>query len=282
MKDQKTRDNKIVPIKNLVDRAINTFEQKGVLDTGWNKPPKPQSAKCIKCGAVIDWTFTEPIYWENRVFAGTGIWEKPELCNKCLELKLMAEQQTENERLYQSRIQRSGLYPKHLKKRFDNRLGNEDGAVKLCNRFCQKQDFNLFLWGGSGLKKTHLLSAVANELLKSKDIRFWRTPDFLNNIRKITTEFGSADADDFLKAEVENGAPLLIDDIGAEKVTDFALEKFYNFFDFCDLYERKGIIVASNLDLKSLSERLSDRITSRMAGLFKTREVKGEDWRVKR
>jgi len=274
----KIRAGKVEHICEPTDRLLKKLQP----DKSWQKPSEPKAPVKCKCGGIIIRTFIEPIFYEGRVFAGTGVWVHDEKCQKCKEKEEAERLKAIQEQEYQSRIQRSGLYPKHLKMRFDNLIGEEDEATKFCKKFCVSQDFNLFLWGGSGIKKTHLLSAVANELLKQKDVHFWRTTDLLNNIRKTTVEYGSADADDWLKAEVESAAPILLDDIGAEKVTDFALEKFYNFFDFCDLYERKGIIIVSNLNLDTLAERLSDRITSRIAGLCKIKEVKGDDWRLKK
>lgn len=274
----KNRAGKIEHISEPTDRLLKKLQP----DKSWQKPPMPKAPVKCKCGGLIIHTFVEPIFYEGRVLTGTGIWVHDEKCQKCKEKEESERLKAIQEREYQSRIQRSGLYPKHLKMRFNNLVGEEDEVTKFCKKFCVSQDFNLFLWGGSGIKKTHLLSAVANELLKRKDVHFWRTTDFLNNIRKIAVEYGSAESDDFLKAEVEGGVPILLDDIGAEKVTDFALEKFYNFFDFCDLYERKGIIIVSNLNLDTLAERLSDRITSRIAGLCKIKEVKGDDWRLKK
>jgi hypothetical protein len=74
--------------------------------------------------------------------------------------------------------------------------------------------------------------------------------------------------------------PLILDDIGTEKPSEWAQQNIFLIID--RRYETlRQTIFTSNLSLDELSERLGDRITSRIAEMCKVIELKGKDRRIK-
>lgn len=118
-----------------------------------------------------------------------------------------------------------------------------------------------FVYGGSGLGKTHLLHAIGNAIQKrdSKSVVFYQTTD------RFVNEFISAIR--FNKVHVFQQKyrmidVLLIDDIQFISNKEQTQEAFFHIFNF--LYDgRKQIIFSSDIfprDIKGLEERLRSRL----------------------
>ena len=72
---------------------------------------------------------------------------------------------------------------------------------------------------------------------------------------------------------------LILDDLGAEKSSEFALQSLYVIID--QRYsEIRPTIITSNLSLGEIAEKVGDRIASRIAGMCKVIELKGKDRRL--
>jgi DNA replication protein DnaC len=72
---------------------------------------------------------------------------------------------------------------------------------------------------------------------------------------------------------------LVIDDLGAEKISEWSRQLFYILLDrrYRDM---KQTIITSNLSLKEVSERLDDRIASRIAEMGEIIKMDGKDYRI--
>lgn len=131
----------------------------------------------------------------------------------------------------------------------------------------QHEKYNpLFIYGDSGLGKTHLLSAIQNEMEKNYpgiNIIYISaetfTNEFLHSISSNTTDqfndkYRSADA-------------LLIDDIQFIAGKEQTEEKFFHIFN--ELYKlNKAIVLTSDRpakEIKSISDRLKTRFSSGLA-----------------
>jgi DNA replication protein DnaC len=74
---------------------------------------------------------------------------------------------------------------------------------------------------------------------------------------------------------------LIIDDIGAERVTEWVRERMVSIINtrssngLCTIY-------TSNLSPKELTEELGDRIASRVLGSSQVVEISGGDWRLEK
>ncbi len=124
----------------------------------------------------------------------------------------------------------------------------------------------LFIYGNSGLGKTHLMHAIGNyiEHKYNKKVLYVTSDDFMNDFTGLARKSNSGsnlDYAEFFKNKYRNVDVLLIDDIqflgGAEKTQQEFFHTFNNLYN-----DSKQIIVSSDRspeDLKVLEDRLRTR-----------------------
>ena len=154
------------------------------------------------------------------------------------------------------------LNPKYTFESFIVGKGN-DLATAAANAVVNKpgEVYNpLFLYGGVGLGKTHLLQAIGNSLLKKDPkikIVYLNTEkfvnDFINSIKKGTT--------DELKKYYRTVDVLLIDDIQFIAGKEQTQEEFFHTFN--ELHQKnKQIVMTSDRPPKAIAE-IEQRLISR-------------------
>lgn len=183
-------------------------------------------------------------------------------------------------------MEKSGLVGEMLEKTFDNFDLNyyTDGhsmqkkihrSIEFIDNIHQgKKQKNLYLWGNVGTGKTHLSLAIANQLLKyNHSVIYKRIDDLLEIIIELKYE------DKHNKEQLEvikNVDLLVIDDLGAEKTSAFALNQIRIILE-----ERsnmnKAMIINSNLDLDNLQKFYGARIADRIIENFDIYELKTEE-----
>ena len=152
---------------------------------------------------------------------------------------------------------------------FDNFIEGESNrfAKNACYAVaeCPSQDgYNpLFIWGQSGIGKTHLLYAIINHLKRKHPflkIVYKKSEDFINELITAIKEGDTLSfKNSYRKADV-----LLIDDIQFISGKEAMQEEFFH--TFSALYEAdKQIIITSDRppkDIKTLDDRLRTRFES--------------------
>ena len=128
----------------------------------------------------------------------------------------------------------------------------------------------LYLHGNFGCGKTYLVAALFNELAKknihSTIVYF---PDFL---RSLKASFGSEENDYNERFDAVMKCPLLLlDDIGAEKISDWARDEVLGVILQYRMEENLPTFFTSNLSLKELEEHLT--ITSKADDKVKARRI---------
>ncbi len=129
----------------------------------------------------------------------------------------------------------------------------------------ERGDFQgLLMEGPVGCGKSHLAVAILREVVgKGYSGLYYNSPDLLRDIRATFNDQGGATEDDLID-EVTEVDLLVLDDLGAEKISDFVLDRFYLIIN--KRYEGcKPLIVTTNLTQHELSNRLGDRVVSRLA-----------------
>ena len=163
-------------------------------------------------------------------------------------------------------------------------------AVKWLINFCKNYDRTtphkgLYLHGTFGCGKTYLISAAFNELSKkriSTEIVYY--PELLRDLKSDFDLFG--DTIDYL----ENVDLLLIDDIGAEKVTEWSRDEILGTILQHRMNNYKTTFFTSNLTIEELEQHLiissnidekvkARRIIERVKQLTEDIELIGENKR---
>ena len=134
--------------------------------------------------------------------------------------------------------------------------------------------------GPVGTGKTHLAAAIIREGLKKSDTwnyRFVEVPALLSEIR---AGFNTRSSDSPLKM-IEEADLLILDDLGAEKVTDWVREQLYLVIN--QRYsEMKPTVITTNDSLEELEANVSQRTVSRIMDMCDGVLLTGEDYRKKR
>lgn len=140
---------------------------------------------------------------------------------------------------------------------------------------------NLALFGGTGLGKTHLSSAVAGRLIERGIDVFYTSAvgmisDFEN--RRFgtgqNTENGSVDK--YTECEV-----LIIDDLGTEVSNQFTVSCIYNVIN-TRLNKKLSTVLSTNLTASEFRQKYWDRITSRVLGEYQILQFSGIDIRAQK
>jgi len=139
------------------------------------------------------------------------------------------------------------------------------GAEAFVKGFNLKGEFypGLIMEGPVGCGKSHLAVSILREVIaKGYTGLYYNSPDLLSEIRATFSNEQGPSEDDILE-ELAGVDLLVLDDLGAEKVSGFVLDRFYLIIN--KRYENcKPIIVTTNLDQETLINRLGERIVSRL------------------
>ena len=150
-----------------------------------------------------------------------------------------------------------------------------DKAYKICKEFNPDSE-NIYLWGSSGVGKTHLAYAVIQtQFYQGRSIHAANPAAISRRFRRLSGFEEEDEIEKFISYPV-----LLIDDLGAEKTTEFLLSIFYEIVNRRIMNKKNGLIVTSNLDLEALMRKFGDnRLSSRLAGMCHVVEIVGADRR---
>lgn len=259
----------VVPeLKSLSKEVLNAYK----LEAIQLYENRIQCKDCTKQGeSVFDcWQLTPEIK-NNSIYFSAGP------CDK--QLKAFIAKRT-------ARIMEQSRIGERFKdRRFDTFKTNTSNieAYKACLSYTKKFNKNgngLLLVGEYGTGKTHLAVAMIHELAKQSVYGvFVTTPDLL---QKIRTGFNSEDskANEIMDI-VKTTEFLVLDDLGAEKVTDWVREQFYMIINA--RYENMlPTVITTNLSFKELEKQIGKRIVSRIIEMTDGVLFDGKDYRMRK
>lgn len=145
-----------------------------------------------------------------------------------------------------------------------------------------KEKKGLYLWGDCGVGKTHIVHGFFRKFVEKKiGAKLYNSPELLDVIRDYYGKSGYYEyRDNKLKLLLDYEGVLIIDDLGAEKPTQWVAETFYKIINV--RYEKMlRTIFTSNLSLEQLADAVGDRIPSRIAEMCEVIHLGGEDRRLK-
>ena len=132
-------------------------------------------------------------------------------------------------------------------------------AKRACEEYAKKPDGWLVLIGNVGSGKTHLSCAIANEVLKDGRAAHFNSVAAMLDLLRASY---SCDSFDEWFERLQKVTVLALDDLGAERGTDWAREKLFELVDYRYI-NRLPLVVTTNLSLKD--ERIDLRLRSRLA-----------------
>ncbi|MBR0466370.1 MAG: ATP-binding protein [Clostridia bacterium] len=170
---------------------------------------------------------------------------------------------------------------------FDISLYNDDiaknkirSALSAAKRFVEEfNDYsknNLLFMGETGLGKTHLSLAIANEIIKKEyDVLYF--PAFI-----LFSQIEKENFVDHIDKTFKNAVScdlLIIDDLGGEYTTDYVRSVLYNIIN-TRLIRSKSTLINTNLYFEDLEKKYTARVTSRIIGQYDVKQFFGKDIRI--
>ena len=154
--------------------------------------------------------------------------------------------------------------------------------LKLCLRYAEKFDLmleknqGLLFWGDVGTGKSYAAACIANHLLDRK------VPVIMTSFVKLLEVIqASREEEPAILSRLGYARLVIFDDLGAERGTDYAMEKVYNIID--SRY-RKGLpmILTTNLSLDEMKREVDVRYSRIYDRIFENcypMQFTGPSWR---
>lgn len=141
----------------------------------------------------------------------------------------------------------------------------------------------IYLYGAVGTGKTHICWAIKNHLEKNKSyVTLWNVVDLIQEIKRdFDREPSDKKRPELYLENYEYQNLVILDDIGAEKTTDFVTETLYRIINQRYIHQLPTIFT-SNYSVGELAERIGDRSTSRIVEMCKIVELTCGDRRLQK
>lgn len=163
-------------------------------------------------------------------------------------------------------------------------LSDYKKAVNVCKEFVSSFDAchkNLLFMGTVGTGKTFLSNCIAKALIDtSHSVIYFRSAELFDTFAGYVFGKDKSALENFC-SDLYHCDLVIVDDLGTELESSFVTSYFFSF-----LNERgqlgKSTLITTNLDLKELHQKYSDRICSRIIGNFEICLLTGPDIRIRK
>ena len=158
-------------------------------------------------------------------------------------------------------------------------------ARGVCMRFVEefgKTFRNIYLYGTVGTGKTMLSVCVARELIeKGYSVLYFSAASLFDRLADCT--FGSSMRDELREftGDLYGCDLLIIDDLGTEFTNAFVASQLFSCISERDL-GRRPTIISTNLSLRDIQNRYSDRVFSRLTSSYELCKLTGRDIRLQK
>ena len=209
----------------------------------------------------------------------------PCICKCQKEERERQEQRMKEEEqlLYVRRLKAAGIQERHLQD-WTFASATDTPSVQMAKRYTENwkkvkaENLGLLLWGDVGTGKSFLAACIANALLEKG------VPVLMTNFSKILNQMGAMYSDERYRyiASFNRFSLLIIDDLGIERNTEYALEQVYAVID--ERYKTGlPLIITTNLTISQLrnpEDVAHARIYSRILEMCTPVHVPGLDRRT--
>lgn len=209
----------------------------------------------------------------------------PCICKCQKEEREQQEQRMKEEEqlLYVRRLKAAGIQERHLQD-WTFASATDTPSVQMAKRYTENwkkvkaENLGLLLWGDVGTGKSFLAACIANALLEKG------VPVLMTNFSKILNQMGAMYSDERYRyiASFSRFSLLIIDDLGIERNTEYALEQVYAVVD--ERYKAGlPLIITTNLTISQLrnpEDVAHARIYSRVLEMCTPVHVPGLDRRT--
>ncbi len=132
-------------------------------------------------------------------------------------------------------------------------------AYEAAREFARHPEGWLVLRGGYGCGKTHLAAAIANECVaRGYPVLFLTAPDLLDHLRAAFAPNAAQSYDERFE-EVRSAPLLILDDLGVEHATPWAMEKLFQLLNYRYM-TRLPTVITTNREVEDLDPRLRSRL----------------------
>ena len=209
----------------------------------------------------------------------------PCICKCQKEERERQEQRMKEEEqlLYVRRLKAAGIQERHLQD-WTFASATDTPSIQMAKRYTENwkkvkaENLGLLLWGDVGTGKSFLAACIANALLEKG------VPVLMTNFSKILNQMGAMYSDERYRyiASFNRFSLLIIDDLGIERNTEYALEQVYAVVD--ERYKAGlPLIITTNLTISQLrnpEDVAHARIYSRILEMCTPVHVPGLDRRT--
>jgi len=202
----------------------------------------------------------EPVWCEKCGFSKTG-----DICQKCVEIEKEVQVMA-NDKKNATIASLGGLraYEKYTVNNF-----NDKNILKDCLGY---PNINIYITGAVGTGKTHLGTAL---IRKCENFNRFSSIQICRELRKTQSSANPALSEEKLIKNLSE-IPLMIDDFGVEKTTEYTKQTLYEIIDKRYELGNGGLIITSNFELGK------NRISSRLYEMCKIIKLDGNDFRLKK
>lgn len=158
-------------------------------------------------------------------------------------------------------------------------------ARSICMRFVEEFDRvyrNIYLYGTVGTGKTALSVCAARALIeKGSSVLYFSAASLFERLADCTFGSNSRDSLREFTSDLYSCDLLIIDDLGTEFTNAFVSSQLFSCISERDL-NRRPTIISTNLSLRELQSRYSDRVFSRIASSYEICKLAGRDIRLQK
>ena len=173
-----------------------------------------------------------------------------------------------------------GIGPKHFNSTLDTFTGYPK-VISAARDYLQKQNENLLITGSCGSGKTHIAIAMLREMIRGgkRNLMFRSVPELMLELRNSFDDMSDMNEEEIIGEHTMYHC-LVLDDLGAEKFSEYAVQCLYLIIDR-RLNLGKRTIITTNLSVEEINETVSPRIASRLSE-YRVFKFTMDDYRTKR